>query len=234
VLEGDPLEALGDEGAEALGPVHRQAAGLHGRRRVPGAAPVEVAVAEAGLEEPAQADAHGLGGGGRRGALGAPHAQAQEQGVGARRLQDLEGVGRAHRRVRAGLQDEHLEGLVGAPIALQEGGGDGNARGRRAAEGEEGGQERLAHLEAEATPVAGHGVEAPHHRAAPEDVLARPAPRRALDRLLGRGRRGAPARRGAGDEREDGQRRQRERRAPDPPPPGGLRASLRHHRARQL
>ena len=124
------------------------------------------------------------------------------------------------------MQEEHLEGLVEAAVRLQEGGRTGVAGHGRATQLEEGGQERLPHLEAQGAPIPGEAVEAAHQAPVQDDVLFQ-------NGLLGAGGARRPAVQQAGDQREESKRCQRQRRHPDPHP-RGTRASPEHLPSEEL
>ena len=178
----------------------------------------------AGLLEPPQAGADRLDEAGRRVPLGTPHPQPEQPGVRPRLLQDRERVGQAHRPARAALQDEHLEGLVGAAVRVEEGGGHGVAGHRRTAEVAESAQKGLADLEAGA--AVAHGVEAPDHRAVLEDGLT-------LEHLLRHRRLRWPATEPGGEQQQEGDEGRRRSGRPEAPALRGPPAARVHHSAGQ-
>jgi hypothetical protein len=95
---------------------HRQPAELDGSLRIAGATLAQVPLPKRHIIQPGQALAHGIGIRHATVLLAGADPQLEQSSVYARLLEDLEGVGQAHRLPRARLKQHDLERLVGAPI----------------------------------------------------------------------------------------------------------------------
>ena len=153
-----------------------------------------------------------------------PDAQPHQACVRPGALQDLERVRRPHRPARAGLEHEHLKGLVGAAVRIQERRGHRGAGHGWPAEVAQGAQKGLADLEAGA--VVALAEEPPDHRAAFKNVLA-------LEHLLRRRRLHRPAAGPGREEQQEEDESQRQRGRPEAPAPHGPPGALDHHSASQ-